>query len=139
RNVGLENAIFDYIAFLDADDYYLPNRFKAERTIFSERPEVDGVYGALGFHYYSEEGKMKFHKAGLSNLTTINGKPASNELFLSLTWLHPEIKGHFHLDTLTIKKSIFKKHAIHFTNLKVHQDTVLQIQLSLICKLVAGV
>src|SRR5687767_10956534 len=34
RNLGLENATGDFIAFLDADDYYLPNRFDAEKELF---------------------------------------------------------------------------------------------------------
>src|SRR5690554_4082261 len=27
RNLGIMNASFDFISFLDADDWYLPNRF----------------------------------------------------------------------------------------------------------------
>ena len=95
RNVGIENATGDFIAFLDADDFYLPNRFEAERNIFETQPDVDGVYGALGFHYYSEQGKEKYDQASFGKLTTLNGKPAPDELFLSLAWLHPGINGHF--------------------------------------------
>lgn len=32
RNLGIDHATSDFIAFLDADDYYLPNRFDAEKT-----------------------------------------------------------------------------------------------------------
>ena len=34
RNLGLSKASQDFISFLDADDYYLPNRFKAENELF---------------------------------------------------------------------------------------------------------
>jgi len=139
RNIGIENAKADFIAFLDADDFYLPNRFEAEKTIFETQPNVDGVYGALGFHYYSEEGKQKYDQASFGKLTTLNGKPSPNELFLSLTWLHPEINGHFSIVALTIKRKIFENKAEKFGNLTMHEDTVFIIQLSLTCKLVAGI
>jgi len=139
RNVGIENATGDFIAFLDADDFYLPNRFEAERNIFQTQPEVDGVYGALGFHYYSDESKEKYDKASFGKLTTLNGKPSSNELFLSLTWLHPKINGHFSIVALTLKRQIFKDKAERFGLLKMHEDTVFIIQLSLNCRLEAGI
>jgi glycosyltransferase involved in cell wall biosynthesis len=138
RNVGIENAKADFIAFLDADDYYLPNRFEAEKSIFETQPDVDGVYGALGFHYYSDQGKEKYDQASFGKLTTLNGKPLPNELFLSLTWLHPEINGHFSIVALTLKRRIFDR-AEKFSNLTMHEDTVFIMQLSLNNKLVAGI
>jgi glycosyltransferase involved in cell wall biosynthesis len=139
RNVGIENATGDFIAFLDADDFYLPNRFEAERNIFETQPDVDGVYGALGFHYYSERGKEKYNKASFGKLTTLNGKPSPEELFLSLAWLHPSINGHFSIVALTVKRKIFGGKAEKFGSLSMHEDTVFIMQLSLNCKLVAGI
>jgi glycosyltransferase involved in cell wall biosynthesis len=139
RNVGIENATGDFIAFLDADDFYLPSRFEAEKSIFETQPDVDGVYGALGFHYYSADGKDKYDQASFGKLTTLNGKPSPNQLFLSLTWLHPEINGHFSIVALTVKRKIFDDKAEKFGNLTMHEDTVFIMQLSLNCKLVAGI
>lgn len=139
RNIGIENAKGDFIAFLDADDYYLTNRFEAENTIFETQPEVDGVYGALGFHYYSEQGKKKYEQASFGKLTTVNGKPSPNELFLSLNWLHPKTNGNFSIVALTLKRKIFDQKAEKFGDLKMHEDTLFIMQLSLTCKLVAGI
>ena len=47
RNLGLENASQEFIAFLDADDYYLPNRFDAEKEHFKNQ-KIEGVFGAIG-------------------------------------------------------------------------------------------
>ncbi|MFV9691842.1 MAG: glycosyltransferase family 2 protein, partial [Desulfobacteria bacterium] len=44
RNLGIKNAKFDYISFLDADDYYLPGRFEAARRLFEKYHDIDGVY-----------------------------------------------------------------------------------------------
>src|SRR6187401_917604 len=38
RNLGLSNASCNFIAFLDADDYFLSNRFDTEQEIFKIHP-----------------------------------------------------------------------------------------------------
>jgi glycosyltransferase involved in cell wall biosynthesis len=138
RNLGIKNATAEFIAFLDADDYYLPGRFSAERKIFEQQPDTDGVYGALGFHYYSEEGKKKYRQDGYRELTTLSGKVLPEQLYLSLLWLHPKVNGHFHLDALTVKRESLLKQGLFFKNLQLHEDTVFIIQLAMICRLQAG-
>ena len=48
RNLGITSSTCPYLAFLDADDYYLPNRFTAARLVFAQNPDCDGVYDAVG-------------------------------------------------------------------------------------------
>ena len=139
RNLGIQNAVCDYVAFLDADDFFLPDRFKAEREMFAGQPEIDGVYGALGFHYYSKEGEHRFREKGLHGLTTLPGKVDPRELFLSLLWLHDRVNGYFSLDTLTVKRNIFFEKTPLFNELKLHEDSVFILQLSLNCVLEPGI
>lgn len=44
RNLGIEKSSRPYIAFLDADDYYIENRFKKSYGFLLNNPEVDMVY-----------------------------------------------------------------------------------------------
>ena len=139
RNVGIENAIGDYIAFLDADDYFLPNRFEAERELFINKPETDGVYGALGFHFYSEMEKDKFPELQIGNLTTLPGRVAPEELFLSMLWLHPKVNGYFSVDTLTVRRDIFYGKTDLFNDLELREDTAFLLQLALNCVIEPGI
>ena len=87
RNLGMKNATGDFIAFLDADDYYLPNRFDAERELF-KNPEVDGVYGAIGVHYYSEKAKEQYFPIFGNRLTTVYKKHSPKEVFRGQLGMH---------------------------------------------------
>ena len=64
RNLGIEHAQFEYIAFLDADDYYLPNRFEKDQEVLINDESIDGVYGAIGVDYDSESAREEFLAAG---------------------------------------------------------------------------
>jgi hypothetical protein len=97
------------------------------------------VYGAMGFHYYSEEGKKKYLKNGYDSLTTLSAKIPANELFFSLVHIHNCVRGQFHLNTLTVRKSVFAGTTELFNDFKMHEDSAFLIQLSLNCHLEPGI
>jgi glycosyltransferase involved in cell wall biosynthesis len=47
HNTGIEVSAGDFIAFLDADDEYLPDHISAHLAAMSEQPEVDLFWGGL--------------------------------------------------------------------------------------------
>jgi glycosyltransferase involved in cell wall biosynthesis len=47
RNLGLVHASGEYIAFLDADDLFLPERLARHVAMLETRPEVDAVQGEI--------------------------------------------------------------------------------------------
>lgn len=51
RNLGLENARGEYVAFLDADDVYLPGKLESQIRILGTQPDAGAVYGATQSWY----------------------------------------------------------------------------------------
>ncbi|RPI11976.1 MAG: glycosyltransferase family 2 protein, partial [Acidobacteriales bacterium] len=47
RNRALEEAHGEYIAMLDADDYWPPEKLERQMAVLTSRPEVDFVFGAV--------------------------------------------------------------------------------------------
>jgi glycosyltransferase involved in cell wall biosynthesis len=135
RNLGIKNATFNYIAFLDADDFYLPDRFDKVYEIFKKYPNIDGVYEATGFHYYDNLAKKKWTSRHHRKLATLNAKVSSDQLFSQMT-----IKkgGYLHLDGIVVKKNLFDKCGFFFENLEFHQDTAIILQMSIYGKLLPG-
>lgn len=144
RNLGISKASGDYISFLDADDFYLPNRFEAEKKIFNENPNADAIYGALGVFFYSDDSKKIFNKIFFENqypekyLTTMTSVVDSDQLFENLLGIQKN-SGYFHLDCLTIRYNKLKELTYWFNEkLKLHQDTEFIIRLSYHLKVFPG-
>jgi len=141
RNLGLEKAQSEFIAFLDSDDYYLPNRFDAEKIIFNDS-NIEGVFGAIGVEYLSEKGKEEFqNKFKNTTLTTVNYHAEGEDVFKGLLGLTKKPFGtFFHLNTLTIRKSALQKHNLRFNEkLRIHQDSDFIIKLAYLCHLKSGI
>ncbi|WP_336686693.1 glycosyltransferase family 2 protein [Chryseobacterium bernardetii] len=139
RNLGIEKSSGDFIAFLDADDYFLPNRFDAEKELF-KRPEVEGVYGALGVHYYTEKAKEQYYSLFGDRLTTVYKRHEPKDVFLGQIYMLGSF-GLFSIDVLTIRKdSLMKKMDFLFkSSLRLHQDTEFLLRLSYYLRLYPGI
>lgn len=141
RNLGIEKVTGSFITFLDADDYYLPNRFDAEKEIFKD-PKIEGVFSAIGVEYLTEKGKQEYlSKFKDTPLTTVHYHAEGEEVFRGLLSLTPKNFGtFFHLNALTIRKSSIDKHHLRFNEkLRVHQDSDFIIKLAYHCHLKSGI
>lgn len=63
RNVGIEAAEGDFIAFLDADDYWHPQKLEKQLAIFVKYPEVGTVAGR--FYHQELSGRVQHSRAKL--------------------------------------------------------------------------
>ncbi len=119
RNVGIAHAHFPYIAFLDADDIYLPHRFEAQLDRLENDLTCHAVYG------WAEEWNADFSKAirKLGVASDVLSTDIFEELLLGR-------KGHFHTPTVLIRSSLFQKAGVFDETLKLHQDTELWLRLT---------
>lgn len=136
RNLGIKKSTCEYIAFLDADDYYLPHRFKKTIEVFKAHHDVDGVYEAIGFHNYTDV-DLTPHGRHVNGqfLTTIESGIPPSAIFKSFLLGN---KGWWSLDGFTIKKQLIEKTGLFDTNLKLTQDTDFILRTCLYGNLVGG-
>ena len=111
RNCGIRNAKMNFLAFLDADDYYCENRFRDISELLGDAT-VDGTYSVVGVQYLSDNVREKHlvrmmrHKANIKkpslpvDHTGVESIVASQDLFYHL--LRTDL-GWIHLNGLTIK------------------------------------
>lgn len=139
RNLGMDLASQDFIAFLDADDYYLPNRFDAEREYF-KNPEIDGVFGAIGVEFVTEAGKQKYLSViNDTGLTTVYHHAEGKEVFNGLIQIEPTFGTFFSLIATTLRKSAIENPKLRLNeSLRMHEDRDFIIKLSYHCNLKSG-
>ncbi len=133
RNLGIQKTTGNFIAFLDADDYFLPNRFVNDIKVFQENENCDGVYNAIGAHFYKE---IRIIERNRLELYMVTEKIKPKELFETL---FSGKKGHFSIDGLTVRKSVFDTIGFFNEALVVMEDTDVFWKMAIKCQLFTGI
>ncbi|MFJ6210786.1 glycosyltransferase [Lysinibacillus sp. NPDC092081] len=47
RNIGIQEAKGEYIAFIDADDLFMPNKVEEQVNVFKQNPSIDFVFNDI--------------------------------------------------------------------------------------------
>lgn len=121
RNLGIENAIFEFIAFLDADDWYLPFRFERDREIFTQIPAADAAYScsSLEDDLASPEKRYGAH----SDIRQVIGQYATSLEFYEYKCAHKSVM--FDTNGITLRKTFLIQDKLFDDRLRLHQDAEL--------------
>jgi len=136
RNLGIEKSSCDFIAFLDADDFYLPERFSMAQKLMDGSPGVEGVYEAIGTHFENDEVQRKWQQTRIRLLTTVTEAVAPSELFEAML---VGGKGYFSLDGLVVRRTLFEKTGLFDDHLhSMHEDTAMIYKMAAVGRLLPG-
>jgi len=125
RNLGINNASQPFIAFLDSDDWYLPNRFFRGREIFEEFPKADVIYSS-GILEENQDDLSKIYGLNFDIRKSIGFNSSPKEFYEKVIKINQII---FQTNGITIKKEFLLKHKLFDERLKLHEDSELWMRL----------
>lgn len=114
RNIGLENSTGEYIALLDSDDEWFPNKLERQIEVFRNYPEIDFLGTSRNGETLSILGKK------INNLH----KATVNELFITM---YPQTS------TVVFKRSLFERLGGYDESLRFAEDADFWIRYCAAC------
>mgnify|MGYP001582419931 FL=1 len=114
RNNGIGRSSGELIAFLDADDIYLPDKLEKQVSMFEKMPAADLIYSSEKYFY--EDDKDRFLDSPYEKL--------SGDIFVFL-----KRSNFIHVSTVMLKRAALNG-LVFDTSLKSHEDWDFFLKLS---------
>lgn len=115
RNVGIKASTGEFVAFLDDDDYWLPDKIERQVKYANEHPDVGMIYGGLSYEF---DHKILNYKS-LPN-PEFQGNLIDKEMFIS---------PFASTITLFVKRSLLQEIGGFDENMRYWQEYELEIRL----------
>ncbi|GGF46959.1 glycosyltransferase family 2 protein [Echinicola rosea] len=122
RNLGIEKATCDFVAFLDADDWYLPHRFKKDKEVFTFHPSTDVAYSCTVLEEDLYQPVVKRYGVRYDPKKQLKQEVTPLEFY---EWKLMNKKVLFNTNSITLRREFLLKDKCFDTRLRLHQDSEL--------------
>lgn len=136
RNLLIEKSSCEYLAFLDADDYFMPNRLQTAVGILDSDPSIDVVYDAYETFYEDPNMQQQWITTTTSEyrLCVLSKTVQPDKLFH-----HVMLTGARHVIwQIVARRSVYNKVPPFCTEVSTTDDALILHQMLAICRFAPG-